>query len=91
MIPRTGDPSFVETLVREKRVIVCCGAGGVGKTTTSAAIAVAGARAGRRALVLTVDPARRLAEALGISPEHCDAPALSTLYPQAAARRRFTP
>jgi anion-transporting ArsA/GET3 family ATPase len=55
-------------LVREKRVIVCCGAGGVGKTTTSAALALAAARSGRRALVLTIDPARRLAQALGIPP-----------------------
>lgn len=55
-------------LVRDKTVIVCCGAGGVGKTTTSAALALAAAREGRRALVLTIDPARRLAQALGIPP-----------------------
>lgn len=55
-------------LVRERNVIVCCGAGGVGKTTTSAALALAAAREGRRALVLTIDPARRLAQALGIPP-----------------------
>lgn len=55
-------------LVAEKQVIVTCGAGGVGKTTTSAAMAVAAARQGRRALVLTIDPARRLAQALGIPP-----------------------
>ncbi len=47
-------------------VIVCLGAGGVGKTTTAAAVGVAGALAGRRTVVLTVDPARRLADALGI-------------------------
>lgn len=55
-------------LVHDKSVLVVCGAGGVGKTTTSAALALAGARAGRRALVLTIDPARRLAQALGIPP-----------------------
>ena len=55
-------------LVKEKAVIVVCGAGGVGKTTTSAAMALAAARQGRRALVLTIDPARRLAQALGIPP-----------------------
>lgn len=55
-------------LVREKTVLVCCGAGGVGKTTTSSALAMAAARSGRRALVLTIDPARRLAQALGIPP-----------------------
>ena len=53
--------------VRERRVIVSCGAGGVGKTTVAAALALAGARAGRRVLVLTIDPSRRLAETLGVA------------------------
>lgn len=53
--------------LREKRIIVCCGAGGVGKTTTSAALAVAAAQDGRRVLVLTIDPSKRLAEALGVT------------------------
>lgn len=53
-------------LVRERRIIVCCGPGGVGKTTASAAIAVEGARQGRRTCVVTIDPARRLADALGL-------------------------
>jgi anion-transporting ArsA/GET3 family ATPase len=47
------------------RVVVCVGTGGVGKTTVSAAIALEAARRGRRALVLTIDPARRLADAIG--------------------------
>ena len=47
-------------------MIVCCGSGGVGKTTVSAMFAVAAARAGRRACVVTVDPARRLADSLGV-------------------------
>jgi anion-transporting ArsA/GET3 family ATPase len=51
---------------RETRIIVCCGAGGVGKTTTSAALALAAAAAGRTVVVLTIDPARRLAQALGL-------------------------
>lgn len=51
--------------LREARVIVAAGAGGVGKTTVSAALGLALAREGRRVLVLTVDPARRLADALG--------------------------
>lgn len=55
-------------LVQSRQVIVTCGAGGVGKTTSSAAMALAAARCGRRALVLTIDPARRLAQALGIPP-----------------------
>jgi anion-transporting ArsA/GET3 family ATPase len=46
-------------------VVVCVGPGGVGKTTTSAALALRAARAGRRACVVTIDPARRLADALG--------------------------
>jgi anion-transporting ArsA/GET3 family ATPase len=49
-----------------KRLLVCVGSGGVGKTTLSAALALEAARAGRRALVLTIDPARRLADALGV-------------------------
>jgi anion-transporting ArsA/GET3 family ATPase len=60
-------------LVRTKKVIVCCGAGGVGKTTTSAALGLAAARAGRRVLVLTIDPAKRLAQAMGIA-ENSKAP-----------------
>lgn len=58
-------PSLAE-LVARKKVLVCVGAGGVGKTTLAAAIGVAAARQGRRTLVLTVDPARRLANALGL-------------------------
>jgi anion-transporting ArsA/GET3 family ATPase len=55
------------SLVRERSIIVCCGSGGAGKTTISAAIALAGAQAGRRACVVTIDPARRLADALGLA------------------------
>ena len=58
--------TFLAPLVATKKVLVCCGAGGVGKTTTSAALGFAAGLAGRRALVLTIDPARRLAEAMGI-------------------------
>lgn len=53
-------------LLREAKLIVAVGSGGVGKTTTSAAMAIAAARLGRRCAVLTIDPARRLAQALGI-------------------------
>jgi anion-transporting ArsA/GET3 family ATPase len=49
------------------KIVVCCGAGGVGKTTTSAALALRAAERGRRTVALTIDPARRLAEALGLS------------------------
>lgn len=53
-------------LLRGRRVIVCVGCGGVGKTTMSAALALAAANAGLRTLCLTIDPARRLASALGL-------------------------
>ena len=49
-----------------KRIIVCCGSGGVGKTTLAAALALRAAELGRRTVVLTIDPARRLAQALGL-------------------------
>lgn len=48
------------------RIVVCCGAGGVGKTTTSAALALRAAERGRKVVVLTIDPARRLAQSMGI-------------------------
>jgi anion-transporting ArsA/GET3 family ATPase len=51
----------------ERRILVCVGSGGVGKTTTAAALALAAARRGRRTLVLTIDPARRLANSLGLA------------------------
>ena len=57
---------MLDALVRDHRVVICVGSGGVGKTTTSAAIALWGAVQGRRAVVLTIDPARRLADSLGL-------------------------
>ncbi len=56
---------WTERLI-DQRVVVLVGSGGVGKTTTSAAIGLHAARRGRRVLVLTIDPARRLADALGL-------------------------
>lgn len=50
----------------DTRVIVCCGSGGVGKTTTAAALAIRAAERGRKTVVLTIDPAKRLAQALGL-------------------------
>lgn len=47
-------------------VVVCCGSGGVGKTTTAAALGLQAALLGRRAVVVTIDPAKRLADALGV-------------------------
>jgi len=51
----------------ETRIVVCCGSGGVGKTTTAAAFALRAAERGRDVVVLTIDPARRLAQALGLT------------------------
>jgi len=57
------------TLIKDPqtRIIVTCGSGGVGKTTTAAALALKAAEAGRRTVVLTIDPARRLAQAMGLA------------------------
>jgi anion-transporting ArsA/GET3 family ATPase len=57
--------SALDATVEGRSVAICCGAGGVGKTTTAAALAVAAALRGRTACVVTIDPARRLADALG--------------------------
>ncbi|MGI8678919.1 MAG: ArsA family ATPase [Jatrophihabitans sp.] len=61
-------PLDAAALVRDPniRVVVTCGSGGVGKTTIAAAIAMLGAQAGRRTVVLTIDPARRLAQSMGL-------------------------
>jgi len=59
------NPSF-DALVEKRHIVVCCGSGGVGKTTTAAVLAVEGARRGRNAVVVTIDPAKRLANALGL-------------------------
>ncbi|MGZ6977660.1 MAG: ArsA family ATPase, partial [Acidimicrobiia bacterium] len=53
-------------VIEQGHVVVCCGSGGVGKTTSAAVLAMEGARRGRRALVVTIDPAKRLANALGL-------------------------
>ena len=66
MAARAG--ADVAELVREHRIVVCAGSGGVGKTTTAATIALWGAIQGRNAIVLTIDPARRLADSLGVGP-----------------------
>ncbi|MFD4725108.1 ArsA family ATPase [Streptomyces seoulensis] len=50
----------------ETRIVVCCGSGGVGKTTTAAALALRAAERGRKVVVLTIDPAKRLAQSMGI-------------------------
>ena len=64
MSPRACD---LDALLDDASIIVCCGAGGVGKTTTSAALALRAAERGRRVCVLTIDPARRLAQSMGLT------------------------
>lgn len=66
--PTATAPLDVDTLLDDPRtrVVVCCGAGGVGKTTTAAALGLRAAERGRRAVVITVDPALRLAQSLGL-------------------------
>jgi anion-transporting ArsA/GET3 family ATPase len=54
------------SLIETHRIVVCVGTGGVGKTTVAASLALQGALRGRRAMVLTIDPARRLAQSLGL-------------------------
>src|SRR5215471_12459046 len=58
---------MLAALAREKKVLVCVGPGGVGKTTTAAALGALAARLGKRTLVCTIDPAPRLADALGVA------------------------
>ena len=73
-----------------RRIVVVCGSGGVGKTTTAAALALRAARAGRRVLVCTIDPSRRLATSLGLAaalgPAARDRPRRLAPPPAAAAR-----
>jgi anion-transporting ArsA/GET3 family ATPase len=57
----------VDQLLDAAQILVCCGAGGVGKTTTAAALALRAAERGRRVCVLTIDPARRLAQSMGLT------------------------
>jgi anion-transporting ArsA/GET3 family ATPase len=56
----------IDEVVRTRSIVICCGSGGVGKTTTAAAMALQAARSGRNACVVTIDPARRLANSLGL-------------------------
>jgi anion-transporting ArsA/GET3 family ATPase len=68
--PRHTPPQFdVDGLLKDPdlKVVVTCGSGGVGKTTTAAALALRAAEQGRKVVVLTIDPARRLAQSLGLS------------------------
>ncbi len=65
----TGRRLAVDGLIDDPktRIIVCCGSGGVGKTTTAAAIGLRAAERGRKVVVMTIDPARRLAQSMGLT------------------------
>jgi len=69
-----GREQSLAKLVATRRVLLVCGLGGVGKTTVAAAIALAASRAGRPTVVLTIDPAPRLADALGVAHAPDDEP-----------------
>jgi anion-transporting ArsA/GET3 family ATPase len=60
-------PLDIDATIDGARILVCCGSGGVGKTTTAAALALRAAERGRRTVVLTIDPARRLAQSMGLT------------------------
>lgn len=66
MTTPTPTPDDLAGIIAEKKLLICVGSGGVGKTSMAAAIGVDAARRGRRVLVLTIDPARRLANSLGL-------------------------
>jgi anion-transporting ArsA/GET3 family ATPase len=61
-----SDTLSLDEVVEHRHIVVCCGTGGVGKTTVAAVLAVEGARRGRNAVVVTIDPAKRLANTLGL-------------------------
>jgi len=75
--PQEAEREQLEQLLLTKRLIVCYGAGGVGKTTTSAALGIKAALLGRKVLVLTIDPAKRLADTLNISVDPTEARSIS--------------
>ena len=65
----TADRLDIDRVLQDPqcRIVVCCGSGGVGKTTTAAALALRAAEHGRQVVVLTIDPARRLAQSMGLT------------------------
>lgn len=67
-------PSMRLAISPQRRVLLCMGPGGVGKTTVSAALGLGAAKAGRKVIVVTIDPSRRLAQALGLDPALGHAP-----------------
>ena len=76
----------IADLVDQRHIVICCGTGGVGKTTTAATLAIEGARRGRDAVVVTIDPAKRLANTLGL--EHLSNDAARDRRAPLGSRRR---
>ena len=83
--------SHLASLVADHRVVVCVGSGGVGKTTSAAALALWGALNGRRTAVLTIDPAKRLADCLGLDPTETIGTHSQPLGPEVFAPYGITP
>ena len=72
---------------RHTDIVVCCGSGGVGKTTTAAALGLRAAEQGRKVVVLTIDPARRLAQSMGLTElDNTPRPVAATSTRRPAAR-----
>lgn len=63
----TATPSELDAILKRRKILITCGTGGVGKTTLSAAMAIRACQIGKRAVVVTIDPAKRLAQTLGLS------------------------
>ena len=98
MASRRDPRGAVVRALASRRILVVCGAGGVGKTTMAAALALQAARQGRRVLACTIDPSRRLATSLGLAqlsgrPRAIDFARLTAARPPAAPPRaaRSTP
>jgi anion-transporting ArsA/GET3 family ATPase len=86
----------IRRLVESRRIVVCVGSGGVGKTTTAATLGLAGAAMGKKTLVITIDPARRLANALGLdslmhAPQPVDAALVAAARAQVARTSSTSP
>lgn len=90
-MPNQKSKSALSSLLDTHRVVVCVGSGGVGKTTTAASLALWGALSGRRTAVVTIDPAKRLADCLGISPHAPDVNLEKPLPPELFARSGLHP
>ena len=84
-------PLDPDQFLRTQRIVICCGSGGVGKTTTAAALGLRAAELGRDVLVMTIDPARRLAQALGLDGLSHDPQVIETSAPGRFAAMMLDP